>query len=79
MKKIISFIGITIMILTLFIIPTGCSGEKDQSQLNEFTLGSSTAYDTLNPLSSYMQVTYEFFQLTYDPLVRLDENYETTP
>lgn len=44
-----------------------------------FTLGSSAAFDTMNPLSSYMQVTYEFFMIIYDTLVKYDENFEPVP
>ncbi|MDD4583616.1 MAG: ABC transporter substrate-binding protein, partial [Eubacteriales bacterium] len=73
-------IVITVMlILALCMVPMGCGGESDDADVNSFTLGSSVAFDTLNPLSSYMQVTYEFFLLVYDPLVRYDENYDPIP
>ncbi len=53
--------------------------EQDPAELVTFTVGSSTAFDTLNPLTSYMQVTYEFFMLIYDSLVIYNENYEAVP
>jgi peptide/nickel transport system substrate-binding protein len=53
--------------------------EQDPAELVSFTVGSSTAFDTLNPLTSYMQVTYEFFMLIYDSLVIYNENYESVP
>lgn len=73
-------IVITVMLtLALCMVPMGCGGESDVADVNSFTLGSSVAFDTLNPLSSYMQVTYEFFLLVYDPLVRYDEDYDPIP
>ncbi|MDD2215358.1 MAG: ABC transporter substrate-binding protein [Eubacteriales bacterium] len=73
-------IVITVMlILALCMVPMGCGGESDVSDVHSFTLGSSVAFDTLNLLSSYMQVTYEFFLLVYDPLVRYDKNYDPIP
>lgn len=53
----------------------GRSGSKDET----FKIGSSTTVDTLNPLASYEQSSYEIFQLVYDPLVRYDENLEAKP
>ncbi len=53
--------------------------EQSPAELVSFTVGSSTAFDTLNPLTSYMQVTYEFFMLIYDSLVVYNENYEAVP
>ena len=68
------------LILSITIVSTGCGGGKSTvSEPISFTLGSSTAFDTLNPLSSYMQVTYEFFMLIYDSLVKYDENYNPVP
>ena len=61
-------------------LPAGCGGvEETPAEIISFTLGSSAAFDTLNPLSSYMQVTYEFFMLVYDSLVKYDANYEAVP
>jgi peptide/nickel transport system substrate-binding protein len=58
---------------------TESSGQQTPAELVTFTVGSSAAFDTLNPLSSYMQVTYEFFMLIYDSLVVYNENYESVP
>ncbi len=75
-KKLIMYV----LILSLALVATGCGGgQKAPAELATFTLGSSTAFDTMNPLTSYMQVTYEFFMLTYDSLVQYNENYEPVP
>lgn len=81
MKRFGKTFIIALLAVALCIVPTGCGGteETDAPVINSFTLGSSAAFDTLNPLSSYMQVTYEFFMLIYDSLVRYDENYEAVP
>lgn len=80
MKRFGTLLMAAILILALAIVPSGCGGGTEtDAQVRSFTLGSSAAFDTLNPLSSYMQVTYEFFLLIYDPLVRLDEHYEPVP
>ncbi|MCR3954895.1 MAG: ABC transporter substrate-binding protein [Gudongella sp.] len=69
------------LIFVLSIVQIGCggSGQTSEEEINSFTVGSSAAFDTMNPLSSYMQATYEFFMLIYDPLVKYDENYEPIP
>lgn len=77
MKRILKIVIVSVLVLALAIIPMGCGGETDSGTV--FRLGSSAAFDTLNPLSSYMQVTYEFFLLVYDPLVRYDEDYDSVP
>jgi peptide/nickel transport system substrate-binding protein len=69
-----------VVILALIVALAGCgTGQQAPAEPVSFTLGSSTSFDTLNPLSSYMQVTYEFFMLIYDSLVIYDENYEPAP
>lgn len=67
------------LILSLCIIPTGCGGKEAASTTSTFTLGSSTAFDTMNPLTSYMQVTHELFQLIYDPLTSMDADWKPIP
>lgn len=69
------------LIFVLSIVQIGCggSGQAPEEEINSFTVGSSASFDTMNPLSSYMQATYEFFMLVYDPLVKYDENYEPIP
>ena len=76
-KKLLVFTLIAVM----SVVQIGCGGggETPAEEINSFTIGSSAAFDTMNPLSSYMQVTYEFFMLIYDPLVKYDENYEAIP
>ncbi len=69
-----------ILVLVIGVISTGCAASKEApTEVTTFSLGSSTAFDTLNPLSSSMQVTYEFFMLVYDTLVNYDENYQPVP
>ena len=71
---------IVVIILALSIVLASCGGApKAPAEPASFTLGSSTAFDTLNPLTSYMQVTYEFFMLIYDSLVVYDENFNPVP
>lgn len=80
MKKVAKIFITALLVTTLCIVPVGCGDGSDNADgISAFRLGSSTAFDTLNPLSSYMQVTYEFFLLIYDPLVRYDGNYDPIP
>ena len=79
MKRTTKIFVSALLVAALCFIPTGCGGSGADEGISTFRLGSSTAFDTLNPLSSYMQVTYEFFLLVYDPLVRYDENYDAVP
>lgn len=72
MKKALVFL----LVLVLSFSIVGCSGEETAEGVNSFRIGSTTEIDTLNPLSSYMQVGFEVFLLLYDPLVRYDENYD---
>jgi peptide/nickel transport system substrate-binding protein len=75
-KKILMFV----LVLSMTLTAAGCGAKQEApAAVSTFSLGSSAAFDTLNPLSSYMQVTYEFFMLIYDSLVRYDENYEAIP
>ena len=79
MNRITKTFIAAVLVLSLCIIPTGCGGKAAESKVSTFTLGSSVAFDTMNPLTSYMQVTKEFFQLIYDPLVNLDANWKPIP
>ncbi|NLT47123.1 MAG: ABC transporter substrate-binding protein [Clostridiales bacterium] len=83
MKRTVKTLVVALLVAALCMIPMGCGGgEGDPGTtdgVSTFRLGSSTAFDTMNPLSSYMQVTYEFFMLIYDPLVSYDENYDPVP
>ncbi len=69
------------LIFVLSMVQIGCGGNSQapEEEINSFTVGSSASFDTMNPLSSYMQATYEFFMLVYDPLVKYDENYDSIP
>ena len=75
MKRTVKTLVVDLLVAALCMIPMGCGGgEGDPGTtdgVSTFRLGSSTAFDTMNPLSSYMAVTYEFFMLIYDPLVSL--------
>ncbi len=80
MKKNVKILLTLLLVMSLIFIPTGCGGGSDQTEgVSTFRIGSSAAFDTMNPLSSYMQVTYEFFLLIYDSLVQYDEDYEPGP
>ena len=66
-----------LLILVLCIGLAGCGGSAQPSEgAATFRVGTPVSIDTLNPLSSYMQLGFEVFLLLYDPLVRYDENYE---
>lgn len=82
MKRTVKTFITALLVVALCMIPIGCGGEggsETTDGVSTFRLGSSEAFDTMNPLSSYMQVTYEFFILIYDSLVKYDENYDPTP
>jgi peptide/nickel transport system substrate-binding protein len=80
MKNRFRRITIFTLILILVTVQIGCGGgQAPGEELSSFTVGSSASFDTMNPLSSYMQVTYEFFMLIYDPLIKYDENYDPVP
>jgi peptide/nickel transport system substrate-binding protein len=70
-----------VLTLTLILGTTGCSGggAADTGGLSTLNIGSTVQIDTLNPLSSNMQVGYEVFLLVYDPLVRADETLKPVP
>jgi peptide/nickel transport system substrate-binding protein len=66
-----------LLVLVLCVGLAGCGGSTQPSEgAATFRIGAPVAIDTLNPLSSYMQLGFEVFLLLYDPLVRYDENYE---
>ena len=80
MKRSVKTFMIVLLALSLCIVPVGCGGGNEEaSQVSTFTLGSSVAFDTMSPLTSYMQVTKEFFQLIYDPLINLDAEWKPIP
>jgi peptide/nickel transport system substrate-binding protein len=80
MNKLSKKFFLIVIILIMTLSAAGCgSGKQAPAPTKTFTLGSSTAFDTLNPLSSNMQVTYEFFLLVYDSLVTYDENLNPVP
>lgn len=65
-----------LLALFLCIGLAGCGGAQSAEGVNTFRIGTPVSIDTLNPLSSYMQVGFEVFLLVYDPLVRYDEQFE---
>ncbi len=65
-----------LLALFLCIGMAGCGGGQSAEGVNTFRIGTPVSIDTLNPLSSYMQIGFEVFLLVYDPLVRYDENFE---
>jgi peptide/nickel transport system substrate-binding protein len=74
MKKNVKFVLALVLTFALVIGSTGCSGGSTTGGVSTLNIGSTVQIDTLNPLSSNMQVAYEVFLLIYDPLVRSDEN-----
>ena len=65
-----------LLALLLCIGAAGCGGTQTAEGVNTFRIGTPVSIDTLNPLSSYMQIGFEVFLLVYDPLVRYDEDFE---
>ena len=66
-----------ILVLLLCVSFTACGGGSQSADgVKTFRVGNTVSIDTLNPLSSYMQVGFEVFLLVYDPLVRYDENFQ---
>lgn len=72
MKRICKFALALVFILALSSGFAGC-GSGDDFDASTMTIGSSTSVDTLNPLSSQEQQSFEILQLVYDPLVRYDD------
>lgn len=78
MKKKLLTITLCIgMILSMGIGLTGCgdTGEKKA----EMVIGTGQFVDTLNPITSWAMVSFEVFQLIYDPLVRNDDELKPIP
>ncbi len=73
-KKLTAILLVLVMIFSV----TGCGGGT-VADGNTFTFAISEEIDTLNPLSSWLMVSYEVLLLVYDPLVRYDENLEPSP
>ena len=57
----------------------GCGPGETQDEGTTFTMAITEEIDTLNPLSAWMQVSYEALLILYDPLVRYDENLDPQP
>jgi peptide/nickel transport system substrate-binding protein len=57
---------------------SACGGD-DAKAADTFKIGSSTKIDTMNPMMTELQITYELILLIYDPLVRVDDEQEPTP
>lgn len=72
MKRICKLVLMAVLILATSVGFAGCGGGGN-FDASTMTIGSSTSVDTLNPLSSYEQQSYEIIALVYDPLVRYDE------
>ncbi|NCB42453.1 MAG: ABC transporter substrate-binding protein [Clostridia bacterium] len=71
LKKLIA----VLLTLALLFSAAGCGGGT-VDEGSTFTVAISEEIDTLNPLSSWMVVSYELLLLIYDPLLRYDENLE---
>lgn len=73
-KKLVAVLLALAMVFSM----AGCGGGT-ADQGHTFTFAISEEIDTLNPLSSWMAVSYEMLLLIYDPLLRYDENLEKVP
>lgn len=71
-KKLVA----VLLTLAMLFAVAGCGGGGTADQGHTFTFAISEEVDTLNPLSSWMAVSYELLLLIYDPLLRYDENLE---
>ncbi|MEI8217306.1 MAG: ABC transporter substrate-binding protein [Eubacteriales bacterium] len=80
MNKNLKIMLSLVLTFALLIGTAGCSsGSTNSGATATLTIGSTVQIDTLNPLTSNMQVAYEVFLLIYDPLVRADENLKPVP
>lgn len=79
MKRNATKLVALLLILLLALGTIGCSGGETQEEGSTFTMAITEQIDTLNPLSAWMQVSYEALLLLYDPLVRYDENLDPVP
>ena len=68
-----------LLILLLALGTMGCGAGETQDEGTTFTMAITEEIDTLNPLSAWMQVSYEALLLIYDPLVRYDVNLDPVP
>lgn len=74
-KKLSRLVICFVLAFTLCFGATGCGG----GQANGMVIGTTEFVDTLNPLTAWSNISIEAFTLIYDPLVRYDENLESTP
>jgi len=68
-----------LLILLLALGTMGCGAGETMDEGTTFTMAITEEIDTLNPLSAWMQVSYEALLLIYDPLVRYDVNLDPVP
>ena len=74
-KKMIAIL----LTLAMLFSAAGCGGGGSVEEGKTFTFALSEEVDTLNPLSSWMAVSFELLLLIYDPLVRYDTELERMP
>lgn len=77
MKKTCKLVWLLVLVFVMSAAFVGCGG--DDFDASTMTIGSSTSVDTLNPLSSYEQQSYEIIALVYDPLIRYDKDLNPSP
>lgn len=79
MKRICKLALTLVLVLAMAAGFSGCGGGGGDFDASTMTIGSSTSVDTLNPLSSYEQQSFEIIALVYDPLVRYDKELNPSP
>lgn len=78
MKRMSKLALALVLVLAMSAGFSACGGGGD-FDASTMTIGSSTSVDTLNPLSSYEQQSFEIIALVYDPLVRYDKELNPSP
>lgn len=68
-----------LLTLAMLLTTAGCGGGATVEEDRTFTFALSEEVDTLNPLSSWMAVSFELLLLIYDPLVRYDTQLQQLP
>ncbi len=68
-----------LLTLAMLLAAAGCGGGATVEEDRTFTFALSEEVDTLNPLSSWMAVSFELLLLIYDPLVRYDTQLQQLP
>lgn len=74
-NKVLKILVSAILAFSFCFSMAGCGGGTAAGMV----VGATEGVDSLNPVVAETLVSFEVFQLIYDPLVKCDENYEVVP